>query len=178
MDADYFLAVSRSLLAGTNSHSAASQLAQDARVAATLADIQAQQLKQVDDFMGFCRVVDFSQFKVRGHYTHTERLGRYFQCVTWLGRIDVPVAGGPWKRCPDDETFASPRETAWRSPSGICSTARGNSMPGATWRKTVETFVGVTEFTDFRTTQRPAGRRGHPHALDIPDLATLQRLQR
>ena len=77
-----------------------SLLGQDARVAETLADIKAEQLKEVPDFMGFCRMVDFSQFKVRGHYTHTERLGRYFQCVMWLGRIDVPVAGGPWERCP------------------------------------------------------------------------------
>jgi hypothetical protein len=65
-------------------------------------------LKQVEDFMGFCRVVDFSQ-SVRGHYEHSERLGRYFQCVMWLARIDLPVAGGPFRRCLD-ERFASPRE--------------------------------------------------------------------
>ena len=73
-DADYFLAVARSLLAGTNNPPVPSVLGQDARVAQTLADIQAEQLKTVGDFMGACRVVDFSQFKVRGHYTHTERL--------------------------------------------------------------------------------------------------------
>src|SRR5437879_4260462 len=65
LDADYFLAVARSLLAGTNSPPVPTQLGQDARVAATLADINAEQLKQVDNFMGFCRMVDFSQFKVR-----------------------------------------------------------------------------------------------------------------
>jgi len=53
--------------------------------------------------------VDFSQFKVRGHYTHSERLGRYFKCVMWLGRIDLAVAGGPFDRgC--GLQLASPRE--------------------------------------------------------------------
>ena len=109
LDADYFLAVARSLLAGTNVPPVASLLGQDARVAETLADIKAEQMKGIDDFFGQCRVVDFSQFKVRGHYTHSERLGRYFQCVMWLGRTDFAVAGGPFDRgC--GQQFASPRE--------------------------------------------------------------------
>ena len=109
-DADWFIAVARSLLAGTNQPPIASVLDQDARVAATLADIKAQQSKQVDNFMGFCRVVDFSQFKIRGHYTRSVGLGRYFQCATWLSRIDVPVAGGPFERCPGNPRMAAPRE--------------------------------------------------------------------
>ena len=140
-------------------------LGQDARVAETLADIQAEQLKQVDDFMGFCRVVDFSQFKVRGHYTHTERLGRYFQCVMWLGRIDVPVAGGPWERCPGDERFASPREMGlaivlWH----LLNQSGAVRRPGADMEQIIETFVGCDRFADFRATQRAAGGRGHSHA--------------
>src|SRR6266508_1833287 len=59
LDADYFLAVARSLLAGMNNAPVPSLLGQDARVAATLADIQAEQIKIVPDFMGFCRMVDF-----------------------------------------------------------------------------------------------------------------------
>src|SRR6185369_13187245 len=96
-DADYFIAVARSLLAGTNAPGI-SRLGQDTRVAETWADIQAEQLRTKPDFFGQCRVVDFSQFKVRGHYTHSERLRRYFKCVMWLGRIDLAVAGGPFER--------------------------------------------------------------------------------
>src|SRR5205814_462417 len=73
LDADYFLAVARSSLAGTNVPPVPSLLGQDARVAATLGDIQAEEMRTVPDFFGQCRVVDFSQFKVRGHYTHSER---------------------------------------------------------------------------------------------------------
>lgn len=35
------------------------------------------------------RIVDFSQFKVRGHYTESEVLSRYFQAMMWLGRIEI-----------------------------------------------------------------------------------------
>src|SRR5438445_450491 len=56
LDADYFLAVARSLLAGSNNPPVPSLLGQDARVAATLADIQAEELKMAPDFMGFCRM--------------------------------------------------------------------------------------------------------------------------
>src|SRR5437762_11071977 len=73
LDADYFLAVARSLLAGTDNAPVPSLPGQNARVAETLADINAEELKLVPDFMGSCRVVDFSQFKVRGHYTHSDR---------------------------------------------------------------------------------------------------------
>src|SRR5437762_13378045 len=70
LDADYFLAVARSLLAGTNNPLVPSMLGQDALVAKTLADISAEQLQEVTDIMGFCRMVDLSQIKVRGHYCY------------------------------------------------------------------------------------------------------------
>ena len=38
---------------------------------------------------GLQRDVDFSQFKPRGHYTHTEELKRYFRAMMWLGHIDL-----------------------------------------------------------------------------------------
>jgi hypothetical protein len=33
--------------------------------------------------------VDFSQFKVRGHYTNSDRLRRYFKTLMWCGFIDL-----------------------------------------------------------------------------------------
>jgi hypothetical protein len=41
-------------------------------------------------------MVDFSQFTPRGHYTRSAKLQSYFRCLMWLGRIDIPVAGGPF----------------------------------------------------------------------------------
>lgn len=34
--------------------------------------------------------VDYSLFKVRGHYTRSEELGRYFQAMSWYGTIPLP----------------------------------------------------------------------------------------
>ena len=178
LDADYFLAVARSLLAGTNNLPVPSLLGQDARAAATLADIKAEQLKQVDDFMGFCRMVDFSQFKVRGHYKNSERLGRYFKCVMWLGRIDVPVAGGPWIRCP----FAPPRMTSPRETGlAIVLWHLLNQSGGfATWadmERIIQTFVGWTDSMTFGQLGGLLAGAGVRTLADVPDLATLERLQ-
>jgi hypothetical protein len=37
---------------------------------------------------GVERDIDMSQFKPRGHYTHTPELGQYFRAMMWLGRIE------------------------------------------------------------------------------------------
>ena len=49
------------------------------------------------------RTIDFSQFKVRGHYVYTEEdewmgnenLEPYFKTMMWLGRIDFPLTSPP-----------------------------------------------------------------------------------
>ncbi|MGE5316148.1 MAG: DUF3160 domain-containing protein [Acidobacteriota bacterium] len=40
-------------------------------------------------FSSVPRTIDFSQFKVRGHYTQSPALGRYFQSMIWLGRTEL-----------------------------------------------------------------------------------------
>jgi len=177
LDADYFLAVARSLLAGTNTAPVPSLLRQDPRVAETLTNIQAEQLQQVDDFMGFCRVVDFSQFKVRGHYTHTERLGRYFQCMMWLGRIDIPVAGGPFERCPNAKRFASPRELGMAIVLWHLLNQSGKFASWAAMEQIIETFVGWTDSMTFGQLDGLLAGAGIRTLADMPDLATLQKLQ-
>ncbi len=94
-DADYFLAVARSILTGTV---VPSMLGQDARVAETLAAVAAQKYRQ--DFLLWGekhpddeRLFDFSQFTVRGHYTRNAALGRYFQAFIWTALADLRVAG-------------------------------------------------------------------------------------
>ena len=39
-------------------------------------------------FADSIRLVDYSQFTVRGHYTHSEELSKYFQSMMWLGRTE------------------------------------------------------------------------------------------
>jgi hypothetical protein len=42
-------------------------------------------------FSGIKRRIDFSQFKVRGHYTEDENLGKYFKFMMWVGRTDLYI---------------------------------------------------------------------------------------
>ncbi|MCI0536623.1 MAG: DUF3160 domain-containing protein [Verrucomicrobiales bacterium] len=177
LDADYFLTVARSLLAGTDVPLVASPLGQDARVAETLADIKAEKLKEVPDFMGFCRMVDFSQFKVRGHYTHSERLGRYFRCRMWLGRIDVPVAGGPWKRCPSVERLTSPRETGLAIVLWHLVKQAGELERWAAMERIITMFVGSTDSLTFGRLGGVLAGAGIQSVADVRDLATIETLQ-
>jgi hypothetical protein len=172
-DADYFVAVARSLLAGKL---APSILGQDSRVTATLADIRGEQLKPVN-VMGFCRMVDFSQFKVRGHYTHSERLGRYFKTVMWLGRIDVPVAGGPFERCYGDKRMASPRELGMAIVLWHLLNSSGRFDTWANVDRVIQTFVGVADSMTFGQLGGLLAGAGIHTVSDVSDLATLERLQ-
>jgi hypothetical protein len=176
LDADFFLAVARSLLTGKDHPPVPSILGQEARVAITLADISAEQLKPVD-FMGFCRMVDFSQFKVRGHYTHSERLGRYFKCVMWLGRTDVPVAGGPWERCLGDLRMASPRELGLAIVLWHLLNTSGKFNTWSDMERIIQTFVGVTDSMTFGQLGGLLAGADVGTLADVPDLTALQKLQ-
>ena len=173
-DADYFLAVARSLLAG---QVVGTHLNQDARVAETWADISAEQLKEVPDFMGFCRMVDYSQFKVRGHYENSERLRRYFKCMMWLGRIDLPVAGGPFRRCPSQERSASPRELGTAIVLWRLLNAAGHFETWKNTEQTISTFVGVTDSMTFGQLGGLLAGAGIRTLADIPDQATIEGIQ-
>lgn len=37
--------------------------------------------------------VEYSLFRVRGHYTRSEELGRYFQAMSWYGILSLPLYG-------------------------------------------------------------------------------------
>ncbi len=49
------------------------------------------QLNEIPFFSSVTRKIDFSQFKIRGHYEdeHFPELGRYFQAMIWLGRMEL-----------------------------------------------------------------------------------------
>ncbi len=59
--------------------------AEEADVQAIIDAIYAGQRRKVPHF----GVVDFTQFKVRGHYTKGQGLAQYFRAVLWMGRADT-----------------------------------------------------------------------------------------
>ena len=86
MDLDLYITVARVLLQGN---------VQSYYVANTQAvSTVLQNIKNA--YVGMCaplfadsiRMVDYSQFTVRGHYTKSEELSRYFQSMMWLGRME------------------------------------------------------------------------------------------
>lgn len=91
VDADYFLTIARSLLAGNAVPTSLGNSAQDQLVLQTLAAVTSQSQQALPIF-GDQRIIDFTQFKPRGHYDTSDRLRRYFQAMMWLGRVDLRIA--------------------------------------------------------------------------------------
>lgn len=87
-DADYYLAVGRSLLTG---ELAPTFFGSDSAVTNTLAHIAALQLEIGFEMFGEPRPFDFSQFTVRGHYEKSQNLARYFRAFMWTARADLRV---------------------------------------------------------------------------------------
>ncbi|MDM8552725.1 DUF3160 domain-containing protein [Desulfobacterales bacterium HSG2] len=164
-DADYFLAVARSLLSGGT---AATHLSQDERVADTLSAVSEERLQEISLF-GRDRKVDFSQFKVRGHYEKSENLKRYFRAMMWLGRIDLRVAG--------DTQEASPRELG---AAIVLHDLLRQSDRFEGWRhfdQMLRTFVGGADSMTFDHLDTILGIAGIQSPSDIENLETLERLQ-
>ncbi len=164
-DADYFLAVARSLLAGKPVKSA---LGQDERVALTLKACDRLEMEKFDLF-GKPRTVDFSQFKPRGHYEKDEALRRYFKAMMWCGRIDLRVAGNPQE--------SSERELA---AAIVLHDLLNRAERFDLWRQfdeVIQTFVGQTDSMTFAQLGAVLQAAGIRSPADVKDRATLTALQ-
>src|SRR5262245_8289950 len=85
LDADYFLAVGRSLL---REQAVPTRFNQEERVKETLAAVAKEGMHEFRLF-GRERNMDFSQFKPRGHYEAIQELRSYFKAMMWCGRTDL-----------------------------------------------------------------------------------------
>jgi hypothetical protein len=164
-DADYFIAMARSLLAG---QSVKTQLAQDDRVTATL---KACDRLALEDFTLFGRErhMDFSQFKVRGHYENSELLKRYFKAMMWCGRIDLRVAGNPEE--------SSPRELG---AAVVLHDLLLRAKKFPQWQefdRIIQTFVGTTDSMTFAQLGAVLDKGGIKAPVEVTDLKVLEKLQ-
>jgi Protein of unknown function (DUF3160) len=85
-DIDLYLTVALSLVEGEPARPVAG--ADPTQVRDMVQRVMAQGGISNIEIFGVQRLVDFSQFQPRGHYTHGENLKRYFRAVMWLSRID------------------------------------------------------------------------------------------
>jgi hypothetical protein len=135
-DVDLFLAVAAGLL--------------DERAVAPVAGASASEIgKLVDGAMAATgmasiplfgvadRVIDFSQFKPRGHYADNHVLSSYFRAMMWVGRIDFPFI----------HTDASGRQVLVRQSVAAAFALRAllDDAALARWKRidgTIRAFVG------------------------------------
>ena len=87
-DVDIYLTIALKLLNGTE----APYYYENTEVIAELMNyIEEKNLREIPFLSETSRKIDFSQFKIRGHYEdeyHPE-LGQYFQAMIWLGRMEL-----------------------------------------------------------------------------------------
>ncbi len=170
LDADYFLTVARSLWAGKEVANALNVEGQPQQVADTLAAITNLVITDFPLF-GAARNVDFSQFKIRGHYEASPRLGRYFQTMMWCGRIDLRLA-----------TFEPNKEDDIRQLGAavVMQYLLAQSGQFTNWSMLdaiTLLFVGQTDSMTFAQLDDLLASANIQSPADVPDLLTLTNLQ-
>jgi hypothetical protein len=167
LDADFFLAVADSLWTGKQAPTALGIPGQDERVTLALESVASLSLRSLDLF-GSLRVVDFSQFEVRGHYNDSVRLQHYFQTTMWCSLIDLRLA-----------TFYPNQEDDIRE-LGTALVLHQLLTEFGAWAgldQITTAFVGTTDSMTFAQLDDLLAAANIRTLADVPDLATLTNLQ-
>ncbi|MBI5772786.1 MAG: DUF3160 domain-containing protein [Verrucomicrobia bacterium] len=164
-DADYFLAVARSLITGTDNFGS---LGQNSLISSTLAAINNLQPGYVSAF-GTFRSVDFSQFQVRGHYETSQRLQRYFRAMMWCGLMDFRFAGAT----SDNST----RELAGAAAMHVLMNNSGQLNNWKFLNEVIQMFVGLPDSLNFAQLNDLMATAGIQSAASLPGTSGLQSLQ-
>jgi hypothetical protein len=164
--ADYFLAVARSLITGTNYYGS---LGQNADIQATLTAISNQLPATSITLFDTNRIVDCSQFTVRGHYETSQRLQRYFRAMMWCGLIDFRFTG-------------STNDNSLRELSGAVAMhlLMKNSGQFTNWQKidnVVQMFVGLPDSMNFAQLSDLMTAANIQSPASLPNTASLANLQ-
>jgi len=91
-DIDVYATVALSLL---KNETQKSQNGNQSKVEEVLALVKQEGFTTYSLFTEASVIIDFSQFKPRGHYTESEILTQYFQAMMWLGRIQFYLTPPP-----------------------------------------------------------------------------------
>ncbi len=171
VDADYFLTVARSLWATQQVASALANSDVDQQVAATLTAINNQILVEHFPIFGWIRDIDFSQFTVRGHYTESDRLSRYFRTMMWCGRTDLRLVTF-W---PNKEDDIRQLGTAVVMDHLLNQSGQFNNWSAI--EQITRTFVGITDSMTFAQLGDLLANENIHSPSDVSNLLTLTNLQ-
>jgi hypothetical protein len=171
-DADFFLTVARSLMAGAT---VTSQFGQDARVASALKAIQAEAYVENFDLFDAPRAIDFSQFKPRGHYADSAALQRYFRAMMWCGRIDLRIAGRTYSKAREEDTV---RQLATALVLNESLRVSGATQDWANANSILQAFVGHTDSMTFGQLTPLMNAAGLTSFYTITNSTILTNLQR
>jgi len=170
VDADYFLAVARSLITGVNNYGA---LGQNARVDSTLTAIGTLQAAPFNLF-GETRTVDFSQFTVRGHYANSTTLTRYFRAMMWCALADFRYAGMASGATNGTNTV---RELSGAVALELLLRNSGSFSNWLQFNRTLEMFVGTPDSLTFAQLNGLLVAAGINSPANLPTPAALANLQ-
>jgi hypothetical protein len=171
LDADYFLAVARSLVSGAAHYGV---LGQSARVTATLHAINNLQPVWINLY-GEDRLVDFSQFQVRGHYASSAALSRYFRAMMWCALADFRYAG--FSMGADLGGTNTLRELSGAVALELSLRNSGAFNNWLQFNRTLEMYVGTPDSLNFAQLNGLLLAAGIDSPADLPNQASLTNLQ-
>lgn len=175
-DADLYLTVAQKLLGSPSSLYYSSN--QEA-LTNILAYVAAEKPVSHKLFSSTQKMIDYSQFKVRGHYTDQNfpQLAKYFQAMIWLGRIELylipPVASG------------SPQQS-WQDIQRqiIDAVLLNEAIQGAAMQKTwsdiddiIKFMVGESDNVTLVNLQDVISATGITAASELTDSSTVVKFQ-
>jgi Protein of unknown function (DUF3160) len=112
-DLDLYLTVARSLAADVPVVSLVGDTSVDRDAAALIAKIKAAAGAEQITMFGRPRLIDFTQYTPRGHYTHSEDLTRYFLAAMWTSRLELNLVSRSSRSSapgPEPDPRETPRE--------------------------------------------------------------------
>jgi hypothetical protein len=172
LDADYFLAVARSLASGVSNYGS---LGQSARVTTTLNAIN-NLLPATINLYGENRVVDFSQFQVRGQYASSAASSQYFRAMMWCALADFRYAGFSTGVASGGSTNTL-RELSGAVALELLLQNSGGFSNWLQFNRTLEMLVGPPDSLNFAQLRELLLATGIDSADDLPNQAALTNLQ-
>src|SRR5262249_8816842 len=160
-----FLAVAQSLITGNPNYG---QLGQSDQINTVLNAISNLHPAQITLF-GTNRAVDLSQFQVRGHYTTSQRLARYFRAMMWCGLVDFRIT--------ESTNVDSLRELSGAVAMNLLMSRSGGFLDWLQFDNIVQMFVGASDSMNFAQLGDLLNASGMVWPRDYATTSGLQTLQ-